>query len=946
MGSKGTAAQQQQGTSTYTPNQATYGAGTQALSMAQGAASQPFNLPTAPVAGFSPQQQQAFQQYGDLQNIYQPYYNQAQRYFNQSAAPVSGSDVSQYMNPYAGYVMGNLQEQQGQQMNQLTGSATQTAGGVGADRIGVAQGELARQQGLATGQTLSGIYGSALSAAQQQKQMEQSAGYGLGNLGGANLNSALSATGALYGSGSYQQQQNQAQMNAQYQNQLQQQAYPFQTAQYLANITGGLSGALGGTTNTSQYGQSTPAQPSIWSQILGGAGIGTALLGQSGAFGPTGTVTGSSPSYGGGNMFSGDGYGGNSNNPLPGLSPGDYGPGFASGGGVSDVTGDPSWMTSDPGVGSGKITAAPLNIPKITPMNMSGGNSSGASSTTSDLGNIAKIATMFMADGGSVDNPFPTFDEKGRMLGNMTSQQGVVPTSNALHEDTDSTVPPNAKFISGNTNPYADVSEKAAAIANQNRGEMSNQKFTLPYDVDHQKDESREWSRSPWMALLAGSAATMAGTSPYAGVNIGQGVQAGVKQLGEQRKESREEESINQRAKQLSLEAQKHLDQYTRMTPKEAADIEQKQNTLEQAGWQKGSENILNGDVTWFNPRSGESGILKADGTWTPKGASAPPAPAAGTQPPVAPPPAGVQPPAPPPGAPLPQAGTPLGAQPPAPPPQAPPPQAAAPPIAPPPPMGVKDLASNLEPGSPGIGFMGKGSPLGTAATKDAQVEIARQSKAAAALPALRQDIEGMKLAYATLTKDTDKDGFLSRVALQPGATFGERLEYAKKANALKAAAGEPPPFDPEKVAAAENINKVQNRMGLTFSSQISPREAFAGQKIGIESSPGLTNTPRGFQRLISGFEAAAQNAQDEQAFFQNYLKKNGTSLGWRQDFEAKNPPERYVVRSLIGTLPPETQQHLAEDVEALRKDPSEKNKKLFNQHYMDTANYFLHGKT
>jgi hypothetical protein len=962
LGSKGTSTQTQtqNGTSTYTPSAATYGAGTQALGIASQAASQPFNLPTAPVAGFNPQQQQAFQQYGNLQNIYQPYYNQAQGYFNQSA---QGPQTNNFLNPYANYVLGNLQEQQGQQMNQLTGSATQTAGGVGADRIGVAQGELARQQGLATGQTLSGIYGSALSAAQQQQQLEQSAGYGMGQLGGANLNSALSATGALYGSGAYQQQLNQAQLNAQYQNQLQQQAYPFQTAQYLANVTGGLAGALGGTTNTNQtgVGTNTPAQPSIWSQILSGAGVGTALLGATGAFGSNGYLTGNGPSYGGGSALQGDAYGGSSNNPLPGLTASDYGAGYADGGSIPDVTGNANWMSSDPIVGTGQIHAAPLNIPKITPLNMntnSGNSSSGSNSVTSDLGNIAKIATMFMnrggtvrqhfADGGSdVINP----DTPYRMPDPAAVTAWRQGTDAVNNSDTDSTSPSNAIPTSGNTNPYAALSPKAADIASANRADMQNQSFALPYDVDHQGDESRKWAKDPWMALLAASVATMGGTSPYAGVNIGKGLQSGIQTLETQRKDSREEEAVNQRARQLALEAQKHIDQYTRMTPAEAATLEQNQDKLEQAGWQKGGENLLNGDTTWFNPRSGESGVLKADGTWAPKGAATPStAPQVPQQPPATP----VVPPAPAPGAtppvPPPQTGVPPGAQPPAtipPSPQQPPapsPQAAAPA-----PYGVKDLASNLEPGGSGVGYMSKGSPLATASTRDAQVEIARQSKAAAALPALQQDLSNMKLAFKALTKDSDQDGFLSRLALQPGlpknSSFGERLELAKAANAAKIAAGEPPPFDPQKVAAAETINKIQNRMGLTFSSQISPREAFAGQKIGIESSPGLTNSPDGFRRLMATFEGMTQSTQDEMAFFQNYLKKNGTSLGWRQDFAAKNPEDRYVVRSLIGTLPPETQQHLAEDVETLRKSPTDKNKKLFNQHYADTADYFLSGK-
>lgn len=281
------------------------------------------------MAGFTPDQLQAFQQTQQQQGIAQPYYNQAQNLYNQSAAPISGQQISQYLNPYAANVMANLQESQGQQMNDVTGRLQQQAGGVGGDRIGVAQGELARQQNLATGQTMAGIYGSALSAAQQDAQRQQAAAYGVGNLGGAAQNAAMQGTQALLGQGSLQQQLQQAQLNAPYQNQLAQLALPYQQAQYLSGITGGLAGALGGTTATQQQGTgatngftagqsntasagnttsagttnnvgslngimqsfgngtSTPAAPSFASQI---AGLGTAGAGVVGALNSAGAL--------------------------------------------------------------------------------------------------------------------------------------------------------------------------------------------------------------------------------------------------------------------------------------------------------------------------------------------------------------------------------------------------------------------------------------------------------------------------------------------------------------------------------------------------------------------------------------------------------------------------------------------------------------------------------
>lgn len=326
MGSKGTQSTTQNTNQSYQANPVIQGAANQAIAGAQSAASQPFQMPVAPVAGFNPTQQQAFQQYGQLQGMAQPYFNQASTYANQSAAPITGADVSQYYNPMADNVTKQLQNIYGEQNVQNQGSLTAKAGGVGADRIAVGMADLANQQGLASGQIYSQLYQQALQAAQQQKQMAAGAGNAMASYGAGAQSAQLQGTGALNQAGNQQQQQTQAQLNAPYQNTLAQIAYQFQTPQYLAGITGGLAPALGGTTNGQQV--TTAPQPSLMSQILG---LGTAGAGIYGALNSNGQVSPSEL--------------GTAQNPLNGLSPQDYqgyGPGgnqinpfgFARGGGT------------------------------------------------------------------------------------------------------------------------------------------------------------------------------------------------------------------------------------------------------------------------------------------------------------------------------------------------------------------------------------------------------------------------------------------------------------------------------------------------------------------------------------------------------------------------------------------------------------------------------------
>lgn len=386
----------------------------------------------------------------DFQNIYnqaqgvantpyQPYTGQLvaginpvqQAGINQTQAvggnPLTSGQIQQYMNPYQSDVinatMGNINETNAAQQQQVTGQLNQAAGGVGADRIAVGQSELARQQGLAANQTLAGLnaqnYAQGLGAAQQQQQF------------------GLQGAGAQIQAGGLQQQTAQAGLTAQYQQYLQQLAFPYQQAQFLANIGLPAAGGMGGyQTQIGSAGETITPPGLSWPQAIVGGGLiasgigsalgpqqsGSQLLGQpqtggqgqvpaqasggriysyaSGGGDPNGDmpwdasavnitggtpgqaiqipgsqikalsqpnfqmpqtgggtqqsnplgglgnaaqlgsamkglgnlasyVTPNSPSYGGGNMFSGDAWGGSASNPLPGLTAADYSPAYS-----------------------------------------------------------------------------------------------------------------------------------------------------------------------------------------------------------------------------------------------------------------------------------------------------------------------------------------------------------------------------------------------------------------------------------------------------------------------------------------------------------------------------------------------------------------------------------------------------------------------------------------
>lgn len=204
-----------------------------------------------------------------------------------NAQQIGASQISQFENPYLNDVLGStsalLNQNNAQAQTGALGTAIQS-GAFGGDRTGIAAANLEQQQDLTNANVYSGIasnaFNTALGAAQQQQGVNLSAGQAnraaLGSAGselasigqtqygeGANTASELGALGsgaqsaglqgaqAQIGAGTVEQQTQQAQDTAQYNQFLQQQSYPFQVDQFLANIAEG-TGALSGSTTTTQ----------------------------------------------------------------------------------------------------------------------------------------------------------------------------------------------------------------------------------------------------------------------------------------------------------------------------------------------------------------------------------------------------------------------------------------------------------------------------------------------------------------------------------------------------------------------------------------------------------------------------------------------------------------------------------------------------------------------
>lgn len=240
---------------------------------AEAAASQPFQAysqdPNAFVAPLTATQQAGIQNINQAAGMTQPYFNTAAGLTMSGAQGVGAltpQQIQAYQNPYTQSVVdatrAGLQQQQGQQLAQQQAEAIK-AGAFGGDRAGIQRAQLMGQQGLATAQAISPLYQQAYQNAvqtamgqqgvqAQDLQRQLAAGQQLGGLGSAYQQAALAGAQAQLGAGTVEQQTEQAGKQALYNQFLQERGYPFQVAQFLANIAMGTGALSGSTTSTTQ----------------------------------------------------------------------------------------------------------------------------------------------------------------------------------------------------------------------------------------------------------------------------------------------------------------------------------------------------------------------------------------------------------------------------------------------------------------------------------------------------------------------------------------------------------------------------------------------------------------------------------------------------------------------------------------------------------------------
>lgn len=248
------------------------------------------------VAGFTPDEENAFQLTEQAAGIGLPYLNSAANYYGQGAAPVwsqvpqyNSANLQPYMDPWNEDVIdttvADMEHGFNVDRNNFM-SAMAPQGAFYGDRAGVAMAELMRGQSANRNRTIADLrsrgFGNAQQAFTQQQNMAlqglgadaqraMSAAGGLGSLGQLAQGMTHADIAALLRSGALQRQVAQSQLDIPYQNFLEQQQYPWKVADFLRGLVSG-TGSQGMINNSS----TTTPGPSPLAQI---AGLGTAGLG-------------------------------------------------------------------------------------------------------------------------------------------------------------------------------------------------------------------------------------------------------------------------------------------------------------------------------------------------------------------------------------------------------------------------------------------------------------------------------------------------------------------------------------------------------------------------------------------------------------------------------------------------------------------------------------------
>ena len=244
------------------------------------------------VAGFTPEQEQAFSGIQGLVGQGQQYFDPSTQLTASASRTPTGSEISSYMSPYVQQVV-DIQKREALRQGDVAqqGLAAQAvgAGGYGGSRMAILEAEQNRnlQQQLGDIQTrgIAAAYEDAQARLAQQRQREFTGSSQFAQLGQVAPQQALKELTAVEAIGAQRQAQSQQGLNIAKQQFEEEQIFPEQTLQQYQSVIRGFPLAP----STYRQTQTTTPAPSYLQQA---AGLGTTAIGLAGAFGGFGKAQG------------------------------------------------------------------------------------------------------------------------------------------------------------------------------------------------------------------------------------------------------------------------------------------------------------------------------------------------------------------------------------------------------------------------------------------------------------------------------------------------------------------------------------------------------------------------------------------------------------------------------------------------------------------------------
>lgn len=835
------------------------------------------------VAELNPMQQQGLQQVSQYSQTAQPYYQGA-------AAGTLGAlggltpegfqqGVGGYMSPYLQNAMGStaalLANQQAQQRQELLGKTIQQ-GAFGGDRGKIAQAALAGQQNIAAGEILGKMaqqgYSDAATNYLKSIGAQGALASQLGTLGTEAQRAGLQGAQAVAQAGSTPYQVEQAKLAAQYGQFAQQQAYPFQTLGYLANIASGLGAGQGGTSATTQPG------PNILGQAFGTA-LSLATLPYSDRrlkddVEEVGKTFDGQPIY----SFK---YKGDDTTHIGlmaqdvekkhpeavgergGYKTVDYAKatedaadrgkfylGGASMGGLVPAGQDRQAYATKGSVGLVPYEEDPLSqlmgeyqkiilakyIPELT---VSPGRFGipEAPKPYEDKESLYLKGLDVMSDASKANLVKNLKSAYGNIFGSSYAEGGLVPRE--AHQ--------NGLAVKGKTVP-----------SDTNPANVANQPTSF---IEKTFNEGKPYSDEARAGLLAAGLGMLASRSPYLGTAVGEGAIGGL--------------STYYNALKNKLEMAKGVTDIE----KTQADIAKTKSELYEKVWIQG--------LGWFvydktKPMSAPKQITDANLT-----------PISNIDPNTVPTAAN---------SPSPSASTADTAQ----------PSTAATAGTDTPSTSVPVTETKKSDEAKATWKPVTEVPKGYIPEDHANIMFSEDRKkaesdlASKTLTASRSESQN---AYDQLYRmnemdkqfaNLDDQGFLS-----PGSYANERMALAKDVNTLTQILGGAPIFDPNDIGSMEALSKDTFRLGTELTRSLGANEPGKIVEAAVKANPGIENTKTAYRRIIAGLREAAMYKRDRAAFYDKYAAKFGHLVGADQLFAQLNPPDRYAQRAIVSTVDP-----------------------------------------